>query len=51
MREALGPTIGANGDPSVGYNDVLSIENEDASVSPREGVENAAAFMARLLGN
>lgn len=33
----------------VGYDDVLSIENEDASVTPQQGVENAAAFMARLL--
>jgi sugar phosphate isomerase/epimerase len=33
----------------VGYDDVLSIENEDAGVTPREGVEGAAAFMIPLL--
>jgi sugar phosphate isomerase/epimerase len=33
----------------VGYDDVLSIENEDISVTPQEGVEQAAAFMRPLL--
>jgi sugar phosphate isomerase/epimerase len=33
----------------VGYDDVLSIENEDRSVTPQEGVEGAAAFMRPLL--
>ena len=33
----------------VGYDDVLSIENEDISVTPQEGVEQAAAFMQPLL--
>ena len=33
----------------VGYDDVLSIENEDASVTPQEGVELAARFMQPLL--
>ena len=33
----------------VGYDDVLSIENEDASVTPQEGVELAARFMRPLL--
>jgi sugar phosphate isomerase/epimerase len=32
-----------------GYDDVLSIENEDRSVTPQEGVEQAAAFMRPLL--
>ena len=34
----------------VGYDDVLAIENEDASVTPQEGVELAARFMRPLLG-
>ena len=34
----------------VGYDDVVSIENEDASLPPEEGVERAAAFMRPLLG-
>jgi sugar phosphate isomerase/epimerase len=33
----------------VGYDDVLSIENEDRSVTPQAGVEGAAAFMRPLL--
>ena len=33
----------------VGYDDVVSIENEDASVTPQEGVEQAARFMRPLL--
>jgi len=33
----------------VGYDDVLSIENEDASVTPEEGVELGARFMRPLL--
>ncbi len=33
----------------VGYDDVVSIENEDASVTPQEGVELAARFMRPLL--
>jgi len=32
------------------YDDALAIENEDASVTPREGVELGAAFMRPLLG-
>jgi sugar phosphate isomerase/epimerase len=35
----------------VGYDDVVSIENEDASVTPQEGVEQAARFMRPLLGD
>ncbi len=35
----------------VGYDDVVSIENEDASVTPQEGVELAARFMRPLLGD
>jgi sugar phosphate isomerase/epimerase len=34
---------------SVGYADVLSIENEDVTLPPREGVESAAAFFRPLL--
>lgn len=34
---------------AVGYDDALAIENEDASVSPREGVKLGAAFMRPLL--
>lgn len=34
---------------ATGYDDVLAIENEDASLSPQEGVEEAAAFMLPLL--
>ena len=34
---------------SVGYDDVLSIENEDVTQTPVEGVEEAAAFMSPLL--
>ena len=34
---------------ATGYDDVLAIENEDASLSPHEGVEEAAAFMLPLL--
>jgi sugar phosphate isomerase/epimerase len=34
---------------SVGYDDVLSIENEDVSLSSQAGVEQAAAFMRPLL--
>jgi sugar phosphate isomerase/epimerase len=34
---------------AVGYDDVLSIENEDASLTPQEGVEQAASFMRPLL--
>lgn len=34
---------------SVGYEDVLSIENEDALQPPLEGVEEAAAFMHQIL--
>lgn len=34
---------------SVGYDDVLSIENEDALQPPVEGVEEAAAFMHEVL--
>lgn len=34
---------------AVGYDDALAIENEDASVTPREGVELGAAFMRPLL--
>jgi len=33
----------------VGYDDALAIENEDASVTPQEGVEMGAAFMRPLL--
>jgi sugar phosphate isomerase/epimerase len=33
----------------VGYDDVVAIENEDASVTPQEGVEIGAAFMRPLL--
>ncbi len=33
----------------VGYDDVLSIENEDVSLPPQDGVEHAAAFMRPLL--
>ena len=33
----------------VGYDDVVSIENEDASVTAQEGVELAARFMRPLL--
>lgn len=33
----------------VGYDDALAIENEDASVTPQEGVELGAAFMRPLL--
>jgi sugar phosphate isomerase/epimerase len=36
---------------SVGYDDVLSIENEDLSLPPQEGVEQAAAFMRQLLAD
>jgi sugar phosphate isomerase/epimerase len=32
-----------------GYDDSLSIENEDVSLTPQEGVEQAAAFMRTLL--
>jgi sugar phosphate isomerase/epimerase len=32
-----------------GYDDALSIENEDVSLTPQEGVEQAAAFMRTLL--
>jgi sugar phosphate isomerase/epimerase len=35
----------------VGYDDVVSIENEDASVTPQQGVEQAASFMRPLLGD
>ena len=35
----------------VGYDDVVSIENEDASVTPQAGVEQAARFMRPLLGD
>jgi sugar phosphate isomerase/epimerase len=35
----------------VGYDDVLAIENEDASLSPEAGVETAAAFMSPLLAD
>lgn len=35
----------------VGYDDVLSIENEDAGVSPQAGVEKAARFMTPLLAD
>jgi sugar phosphate isomerase/epimerase len=35
----------------VGYDDVLSIENEDASVTPEAGVELGARFMLPLLGD
>lgn len=34
---------------AVGYDDALAIENEDASVTPQEGVELGAAFMRPLL--
>jgi sugar phosphate isomerase/epimerase len=34
---------------SVGYADVLSIENEDVTLPPRQGVESAAAFIRPLL--
>ena len=34
---------------SVGYDDVLSIENEDVTQTPVEGVEEAAAFMSSLI--
>lgn len=34
---------------AAGYDDALAIENEDASVSPREGVELGAAFMRPLI--
>ena len=33
----------------VGYDDVLSIENEDASLPPEASVEQAARFMAPIL--
>ena len=33
----------------VGYDDALAIENEDASVTPQQGVEIGAAFMRPLL--
>ena len=33
----------------VGYNDTLSIENEDVAQPAAEGVEEAAAFMAEIL--
>jgi sugar phosphate isomerase/epimerase len=36
---------------AVGYDDVLAIENEDASLSPEAAVEQAAAFMRPLLGH
>ena len=36
---------------SVGYDDALSIENEDAGLTPQEGVERAAAFMLPLLAH
>jgi sugar phosphate isomerase/epimerase len=35
----------------VGYDDVLSIENEDVSQPAEEGVEEAAAFMLPLLAD
>ena len=35
----------------VGYDDVLAIENEDASLPAQEGVEQAATFMRPLLAN
>jgi sugar phosphate isomerase/epimerase len=35
----------------VGYDDVLSIENEDVSQPAAEGVEEAAAFMLPLMGD
>jgi len=34
---------------AAGYDDVLAIENEDAGLTPEEGVEQAAAFMMPLL--
>ena len=34
---------------AVGYDDVLSIENEDASLPPEEAVSNTAAFIRPLL--
>lgn len=34
---------------AVGYDDVLSIENEDVTQTPVEGVEEAAAFMSSLI--
>ena len=34
---------------AVGYDDALSIENEDATQTPVEGVEEAAAFILPLL--
>jgi sugar phosphate isomerase/epimerase len=34
----------------VGYDDVLSIENEDASLGPEAAVEAAARFMRPILG-
>jgi sugar phosphate isomerase/epimerase len=34
---------------NAGYDDVLSIENEDVSLSPRAGVKQAASFMRPLL--
>lgn len=34
----------------VGYDDVLSIENEDAGLPPEAAVEQAAAFMRPILG-
>jgi sugar phosphate isomerase/epimerase len=36
---------------SAGYDDVLSIENEDATQTPIEGVEEAAAFILPLLAS
>jgi sugar phosphate isomerase/epimerase len=35
---------------AVGYDDVLSIENEDVSLPPEEAVANSAAFIRPLLG-
>jgi len=35
---------------SVGYDDVLAVENEDQTLPAQEGVERAAAFMRPLLG-
>jgi sugar phosphate isomerase/epimerase len=34
----------------VGYDDVLAIENEDASLGPEAAVEAAATFMRPILG-
>ena len=46
---AVGVTRGFTVAVWVGYDDALSIENEDVLQSPVEGVEEAAAFMRPIL--